>query len=83
MAQIYWGKYRWDIERVFGSDVLPCGCGLDNHHGYFNVATSTGTTYEGGYGPIVKSVRVSCTDCGRTRVTDVSDRNIYEGAYSL
>lgn len=82
MGQMYWGLYSTTVLDKF-RDVMPCFCHSDKPYNppLYNVRTSTGTTYLGSRGPIIKEVTIECLSCGQSRTSNVEYKEIYENDF--
>lgn len=83
MAKNYYLVSPHSVLSVFpGTEPCDCHYEMPYEPPLYNVKTSTGTSYYGGSGPIIKEIEIECTACGKIRTSNVEAYDVYENYFN-
>lgn len=82
MAKTYWNVSPRSVLNTFRA-AAPCSCHRDCLYTppTYNVRTRTTSSYIYGKGPLIRSICVECTTCGKERETNVEYDSVYENDF--
>ena len=83
MPKCFWNVSPTRVLSVFGNGVAPCDCHRERPLKYptHNVRTTTSTLHIH-LSPVIKSIRVECTSCGKEKLTNVEHLEITEANFN-